>query len=291
MPGQLVEIIAPVFVVAAVGFMWVRFGGRHDTSLITALTTMIGTPCLVFSTLIDTSSSADNFMEVAGLAALAIGIFLVLGALILTILKLPFHTYLPALTFGNAGNMGLPLCLFAFGQEGLAMAIAFFTVSAIANFTIGSWVASGSASPLSLFKTPIIYAVAIALISLQLDFTMPQWISNTTTLLGGLTIPLMLLALGMSLADIKPEKLGRVSLLAVIRLAMGFTVGLGLAALFDLEGVARGVIILQCSMPVAVFNFLFAAQHGRDAGTVAAMVLVSTTLAFLLLPGLLLVVL
>ncbi len=288
---QLVEILAPVFIAAFVGFLWVRLGGRHDTSLITSLTSNIGTPCLIFATLLGTSTAADNFAEVAGMAGLAIATFMVIGAIVLTLARLPFHTFLPALTFGNAGNLGLPLCLFAFGQEGLAMAIAFFTVSAIANFTIGNWVASGSLSPRELLKTPIIYAVGAAILVLQLNLPVPLWLTNTTSLLGGLTIPLMLLALGMSLADFKLDRLGRASLLSVLRLAMGASVGFALAWFFGLEGTLRGVIIIQCAMPVAVFNFLFAAKHGREADAVAAMVLVSTLLAFAVLPALLMAVL
>lgn len=288
---QLVNIIAPVFIVATTGYFWVRFGGRTDTSLITSLVTLIGTPCLVFSTLVNTSTEAGNFAEIAGLAALALIVFLLLGSLILRLAKLPFHTYLPALMFGNSGNLGLPLCLFAFGQEGLAMAIAFFTVSAIGNFTIGNWIASGAASPAKVLKTPIIYAVGAALLVMQFKVPVPLWLSDTTSLLGGLTIPLMLLALGMSLASLSHKRLGRAGLLAVLRLALGIAVGFTLAWAFDLEGAARGVIIIQCSMPVAVFNFLFAAEHGREADAVAAMVLVSTVCAFALLPILLIAVL
>ena len=56
------------------------------------------------------------------------------------------------------------------------------------------------------------------------------------------------------------------------------------AYLFGLEGVERGVLILQSSMPVAVFNYLLALRYQREPGEVAGMVVLSTVLSFILLP-------
>ncbi|MBL4907074.1 MAG: AEC family transporter, partial [Sneathiella sp.] len=188
----------------------------------------------------------------------------------------------------NTGNMGLPLCFFAFGQEGLTLALAFFTVYAILQFTLGVWIASGSGSIKQLFQTPLLYAVIVA-ISLQASgVPVPTWITDTTELLGGITIPLMLMALGVSLASLSIKHLKLATLLSVARLTMGFGVGLALSKLFALEGVARGVLILECTMPVAVFNYLFSLRYGRSTGEIAGTILVSTLLSFLTLPLLLL---
>ena len=45
-----------------------------------------------------------------------------------------------------------------------------------------------------------------------------------------------------------------------------------------------GVLIVQCSMPIAVFSYLFALRYGRSPESLAGAVVLSTVLAFLFLP-------
>ncbi len=116
---------------------------------------------------------------------------------------------------------------------------------------------------------------------------MPGWVFNTLELLGGFAIPLMLITLGVSLAGLRAKRLPRSLGLSVLRLGMGFLVGVGVAEILGFEGVARGALIIECAMPVAVFNYLYAQLHDNNPEDVAGTVLVSTGLAFLTLPALL----
>jgi len=186
--------------------------------------------------------------------------------------------------FPNTGNMGLPLALFAFGNEGLALAVVYFACTATLQFTLGISLASGSVSIRRLLRTPAIYAVVISLLILTLDLDVPRWADNSLAVLGGLTIPLMLLTLGVSLAQLHVAAIGRNASLAVVRLVGGLIVGVVVASVFDLPRVAAGVLIIQSAMPVAVFNFLFAKQYGRAHTDVAAMIVISTFLSFVTLP-------
>lgn len=287
----LFNIIAPVFICAGIGFFWSKSGRPFSTETVTSLVTTIGVPLLIFSTLTRLEMELNVFLEFAMISFFALMSFMIIGFVTLKILKYDIHSFLPGLMFPNAGNMGLPLCLFAFGEKGLALAIAMFTLSAFLQFTLGVWLASGSGSIKQIFKMPLIYSVLIALGLKLLEITPPESITNTTFLLGNMTIPLMLLALGVSLANLSVVHIKRAVLLSVLRLSMGFAVGVLLANLFGLTGVSRGVLILQCSMPVAVFNYLFALLYNRAHGEVAGMVLVSTLLSFLTMPALLLYVL
>jgi predicted permease len=183
--------------------------------------------------------------------------------------------------------MGLPLSLFAFGEQGLAFAIVIFAVSAIGNFTIGSSIAAGTMDPKQIARMPIIYAVAASLAILLTDFHAPEWLGNTLKLLAGITIPMMLLALGVSLSRLRPEHLLKSLGLATFRIVSGFGVGLFIAWVFQLNDAARGVVVMQASMPSAVFNYLFAERYGRDAPGVAGVVLVSTLMSVVTLPLLL----
>jgi predicted permease len=106
-----------------------------------------------------------------------------------------------------------------------------------------------------------------------------------------MAIPLMLVALGHALGSFRVRRLPVAAGIAVARLGLGFGMGVALAAVLGLEGTARGVVIIESAMPVAVFNYLLAARYDRHPEDVAGAIVVSTLLAFVLLPGLLLVAL
>jgi predicted permease len=287
---EILAIMVPVVLIAGLGVVWTQRGKDFDTTLITNLVYYFGAPALVFSTLsvIEFDAALGNF----ALAAIASFVgFAVLGAPILLALKMPVRTYLSTLMFPNMGNMGLPICLFAFGDAGLVLAVIYFSVAAVAHYTIGVWLLSGERTPTRLFKTPLVYAAGAALIFQGLGATPPGWLANTASLLGGITIPLLLLTLGVSLATTKVSHLIRGSGIAVLRLSIGFAVGLAISAAFGFTGVERGVVILECTMPVAVFSYLLASRFDRAPEDVAGAIAVSTGLSVITLPLILALVL
>ena len=163
-------------------------------------------------------------------------------------LKLPLGTYLPPLIFPNNGNMGLPLCLFAFGQTGLALALGSFMVMMIATFTLGLILVTqgGWRERLySIARQPVIYAMALAVVILITHTQLPRWASNTVDLLGGIAISLMVIALGVSLATLKIQFLRRSIGFSLGRVLGGLVLGFGVSELMGLEGVSRAVVILQ----------------------------------------------
>ena len=119
----------------------------------------------------------------------------------------------------------------------------------------------------------------------------PVWISNTVDLLAGVSIPLMLMALGVTIAKLRVRSIQRSVALSALRLGLGFALGVAMAELFGLTGISRGVLILQSAMHVAVMNFLFASRYQCEPEEVAGMIVASTALSFLTLPALLYVVL
>jgi predicted permease len=213
--------------------------------------------------------------------------FVVLYVPILKIAGLSQRAFLPALTFANVGNMGLPLSLLAFGEQGLALAVTYYAVNVVIMFSFGIAVAAGAANWRALLRIPVIYAIAASVAFLYTGTQPPVWISNTTRILGELTIPLMLILLGVSLAGLGVQSLSRSAILSILRLVSGFAVGWATAEIFGMEGVVKGVLILQCTMPVAVFNYLFALQYGNQPEEVAGTVVISSVLSFMTLPLLL----
>ncbi|NQV82210.1 MAG: AEC family transporter [Rhodospirillales bacterium] len=285
--SQLFSVIAPVFICAAIGYVWKRQNRPFDADLITALSVNIGTPCLAFYTLTSTNLDPDSFNRMAAATGVTMIAFVVLYVPVLKAAGLSQKAFLPALTFGNVGNMGLPLCLLAFGEQGLALAISYFAINVIVMFSFGVAVAAGAASWRQLARLPVIYAILGALVFLYTGTAPPEWVSSTTRLLGGLTIPLMLITLGVSLAGLGISSLPRSFGLSVLRLLSGFAIGWATAEVFGMEGAVRGVLILQCAMPVAVFNYLFALKYNNQPEEVAGTVVLSTALSFLTLPLLL----
>ncbi len=291
MTGELLAIVAPVFIIAGIGYGWSRAGYNFDTEMISGLVTNIGLPCLVFSTLSTLQVELAALGQIALAAVLSILTCCVIGAVILRITGLPIRNYLPAISFSNAGNMGLPICLFAFGEAGLAIGTGYFMISAISQSTLGVWINSGKLSPVEVMRNPVIYAVPLSLMVRFGDIGVPEWIANTTKLLSGITIPLMLLMLGVSLSRIGWSGMRRGSALAVLRIVMGLGVGWSLAYLLGVSGTVRGVLLLQTAMPAAVINYIFALRYNTDPEAVAGIVMQSTLLAMITLPFLLVAVL
>ncbi len=286
--SSMAAVIAPVFLVAALGFGWMRANLPYDSAFITAFAVNISTPCLVFSSLSGTRIAGEQLGIMAAAAFACIAIPGLIAYPMLRAARIPWRVYLPALSFPNSGNLGLPICLFAFGQEGLSLGVMFFATMAIGQFTIGPAVAAGKFSLRQLIRTPVLYSVAAALLALGTGIKIPLWISNTTTLLGNCAVPLMLFSLGVALARLRFGRTTRAMIMSALRLILGIAAGYGVSWAMGLEGTIRGVTILQSAMPVAVFNYLWALRYDNSPEEVAAMVLGSTVLAFLALPLLLL---
>lgn len=289
--SDMFAIIAPVFICAVIGYGWARRGMPFDNEFTTTLSSNIAMPCLIVATLARLEIGPEAFSQMAIAGIITVVATIAVAAAVLKLAGYSQPVYLPSLVFGNTGNIGLPLCLFAFGEEGLALAIVFFTVFLVFQFTFGIWVSAGHGSIRMLLRTPLVWAALVG-ISLQLlDIRLPVWADNTMGLIGDLAIPLMLLTLGVSLAKLKVTSLGRSVALSAGRLVIGLAVGLAVAELLGMEGAARGILILESTMPVAVLNYLFAARHNRSPEEVAGLVLVSTAISFVTLPALLLLVL
>ena len=255
-----------------------------DTAMISNLCSNVGAPCLMLHTLLEAKVDLSVLATIVTAAVLMIASMGVVGWGVVRTLKLPVRVYLPALMFPNSGNMGLPLCLFAFGQSGLAFAVTFFATMAGLQFSLGIGIASGTISLRSLVTNPVLISLIVAGALVATDATLPLWAMNVLQVLGNVLIPLMLMSLGASLAKLQIAGFGRSLGFSVLRLAGGFVVAVALAHLLGLEGAARGSVIIQSTMPVAVFSYMFALRFGNRPEEVAAMVFISTLLSFATLP-------
>ncbi len=283
----LLDVVAPVMLAALTGFLWKAAKQPFDGETVSRLVLYLGAPCLIFDCLVNAEVEHAALLRMAGLAAASIGSFFLIAWVGLRALGKPTTTYLAPLTFANTGNVGLPVCFFAFGDAGLALGAAYFTVSFATHAVLGGAIFAGERSLAPLVKSPLVWASVASIAWVSLGIPVPEWLGKTTHLLGQLAIPLMLVTLGTSLYGIQPARLGATALVTFGRMALGVAVGVGLAAALDLHHVERGVLILECAMPVGVLNAILAERYDREPKTVASMVLVSTAIAVPLLAAVL----
>ena len=284
MLSELSGVLLPVFAIASLGYGWRKLGVPFEREFVTRLVLNIAGPCLIVDSLSNLSLPAE---VVAKMALGGVGMFVtavVVCFIIIKIARLPVRTFLPALAIGNTGNLGLSVCFFAFGQEGLGLAVAVFVANSIGQFTLTPMLQSGRSPWKMLVTTPVIYGAVVGTALLVTDYQLPDWASGTVGLLGGLLIPMMLLALGNTLAGFKVARLPFASFWGLVRLAVGLLIAVLIAEVLGLEGVPRGVLIIQGAMPAAIFSYLFAARYDRAPDDVAGIVLMSTLFSVLTLP-------
>lgn len=284
MLASLSAILAPVFIVAGIGYLWARKGFDYPTEFVARMVMTVGTPSLVLSTLSRTALQADAFLGMAGACSLCLVGMALVGWGVCRVSGQPWRVLLPAFMFPNTGNMGLPISLYAFGEHGLALAVAFFLTLSVFQFTLGLAISGTAASLKAFARNPIVISLAGAMPIIFLDVELPRWLANTVDLLGGMSIPLMLLTLGVSLASLRLRHVGSGLLLGGLRIVLGAAVGWVVGQALGMGELERAVLMVQSSMPVAVFNYLMAVRANRAPEQVANLVMCSTVLSFVWLP-------
>lgn len=280
----ILEVTAPVFVVGLLGWLWTRSGEPFETAFITRIALNVSMPALLFAALARSEFTAQQFLDLAGATFAA---FFAAGAVLWVVLRiwgLGTRAWLLALVNGNTGNLGLPMALFAFGEEGLAAAVVIFSVQLVLTFTGGLWLLSGEASPRLVFRQPVLWGLALGIAVKFSGWAPPLFLMRSMDLAGQMAIPLMLMALGVSVARMNVADLGASVLASVLRLIPVTGAALGAAWLFGLEPLLGDALILQMSTPAAVTSYLLAERYGRNAERIAGLVVVSTVVSVFHLP-------
>lgn len=284
---KIIAVIAPIFFMALIGYFWSYYKQPYNAEFVSKLVMNIGCPCLILATITQANIPLAGFKQIALVTAVGLLLFAIIFRGLIYCMGDDYRTYMSSLTFANTGNMGVPICLFAFGEGALALSLTFFMITSLFHFTFGVAWASGQSPFKTLLKTPVFYATMLAVLMVLLQQKLPLALFNMLSLVGDMAIPLMLFSLGVSLHSLKIADIGSSGLYATARLLIGFVVGLLLCWWFELEGVVRGIVLIQSTMPSAVFNYLIAVTYQREPEKVAAVVVLSTVLSFIVLPALL----
>lgn len=280
----VLQIVTPVFLVAGLGFAWVRMGFEYQVDFVTRLAMNLAIPALVFVSLMQSEAEPRSLVAISLAAVVTYFAVLAVAGLVLLALRLPVRTYLSPIFMGNTGNLGIPLSLFAFGEAGLGYAIAVFAVSTVLLLTIGVMLVAERGSGARALREPMVWSSLLGALFLWQGWETPQVVTRTLELLGQLAVPLMLLTLGVAVARLNPARLGPALGLSAIKLIICVVAAWGVGLAFGLADVAFGVLVLQMSTPVAVTSFLIAQRYDAQPEEVAGLVFASTLLSVMALP-------
>ena len=283
---KLIDVIAPVFFVIGIGYYLGRKNPEINTDFITTFAGNVGTPAMIFYTITTTGVTLSVFTEYFIYALIIIGGFSLVGIIFLLSLKKDFISELPPLILPNTGNMGIPICLFAYGTAGLGVASAIASVIILLHFTLGVLLAKKSFSFEILIKNMPIYGIIVSVIFLYFEWDVPGYLENTTFLLTYATIFLVLMSLGIALSRLKVVSWTHASILGAVRVIIGPVIGFGLIKFLNLNGFPAGVLLIQSCMPSAVLTYLVGSMYSerKVVDSVASVIVTSTVMSFVTIP-------
>jgi predicted permease len=280
--------IAPIFVLAGVGYLLARFAGA-DANTLSAVTFHALSPCLVFDQLVTSHVGVSQSWRVAAFCLLLTAVIGVAARFASAALRLTGATaisFLLVVMFSNSGNYALPVVLFAFGPEALAFASVYFVTSAVLVYTVGVSVAASRTSTSlmralsGLVRVPAVWAVLLAIVVIGAGISVPNGVMRPIGLLSDAAIPVMLLVLGMQLErHARPEHPRAVAAAIGLSLLVSPMLAFTFARAFGLAGGARQAAIIGASMPAAVVTTVLAIQYELDANFCTSVVLFSTLLS------------
>lgn len=288
----LIDVLVPVFVVVAIGFVLARTVRIEPRALATIAYWVLG-PVFIFDILSSAQLDPAVVGKVVAITAVTMLVVALLAAAISKALGVGFSTLAATVltsVHGNVGNFGLAICVFAFGAEVLPIAgIVMVTTNTLGIITgvglatsrhhsVMRAIGAGIASPMAI-------AVLPALLVNATDTSLPLWIERPVSLLAAALIPVMLLTLGVQIAGMSRRLPSAMVALPIgIKLIAAPLLAVAASVVLDLTGVAADVVILQAAMPAAVFTSLIALEHDLEADYVTSVVLIGTLVSVVTLP-------
>lgn len=280
---RIVAILFPLFAITSVGFIVGR-RLRPDLSQANKLNMDVFVPALIFGALANKSFQIMEYLPLLGATVVAVFGSGLLGWGVARALGVAPRTFVPPMMFNNCGNLGLPLAVLAFGDAALAPAVVMFMVSNLAHFTFGAWLLDHNIKLSGVWRIPTVIAtlggLAVSLAGVEL--WQPAMLA--IKMLGDISIPLMLFALGVRLADSRISAVGFGVFGAVLRPVVGMALAWGLLQVLELPPREQALVLVFGALPPAVLNYMFAERYDQEPDKVASMVLIGNLAAVVFLP-------
>ena len=283
---KLFEVLFPVFFIVGIGYFLGKKSPNLDTSFITNYAANFGTPALVVFAVLSSGVTFNIFAEYFIYSLIAIIAFAITGIVFLIPMKKDYIRELPPFILPNTGNMGIPICLFAYGSLGMGVAAAISSVVVLLHFTLNIFLANKKFDIKIIIKSPSFYAILFAVGFLYFKIEPPTFVLNTVMLLAYGMIVLILISLGVALTQLKVFSFKSSAISSIGRVIIGPIIGIILIKIFNLSGFAAGVLLIQCSMPSAILTYLIASMYSPKeiVDNIASMIVVSTLMSLVTVP-------
>ena len=283
---KLFEVLFPVFFIVGIGFLLGKKNPNFDTSFITTYAGNFGTPALVIFALTAGGVTFDIFKEFFFYALILLSAFGIIGLIFLVLMKKDYVRELPTFILPNTGNMGIPICLFAYGELGMGIAAAISSLVVLLHFTLNIFLAKRAFDFQTIFKSPAFYAIIVTVLFLYFEQPVPQFVMNTVMLLAYGMIVMILMSLGVALTQMKVFSFKDAVITSTGRVIIGPLIGLAVIKLFDLSGISAGVILVQSSMPSAILCYLVASMYSPKVivDNISSTIVVSTIMSLVTIP-------
>ncbi len=283
---KLFEVLSPVFFIVGIGYFLGKKSSNIDTNFITNYSANFGTPALIIFGIMSSGVTYSMFADYFIYWLIAMAIFGIVGVIFLILMKKDYIRELPPFILPNTGNMGIPICLFAYGTFGMGVAASISAVIVLLHFTLNVFLASKRFNILVIVKSPSFYAILITVAFLYFEIEAPTFLLNTVMLLAYAMIVLILMSLGIALTQLKVFSLKSSIIFSIGRVVIGPIIGLILIKIFNLSGVGAGVLLIQSSMPSAILTYLIASMYSpkKVVDSIASTVVVSTLMSIITVP-------
>ena len=283
---KLFEVLFPVFFIVGIGFLLGKKNPNFDTSFITTYAGNFGTPALVIFALTAGGVSFEVFKEIFFYALILLSAFGIVGLIFLVLMKKDYIRELPPFFLPNTGNMGIPICLFAYGELGMGIAAAISSLVVLLHFTLNIFLAKRAFDFQTIFKSPAFYAIIITVLFLYFEQPVPQFVMNTVMLLAYGMIVMILMSLGVALTQMKVFSFKDAVITSTGRVILGPIIGFILIKIFGLTGVSAGVVLIQSSMPSAILCYLVASMYSPKeiVDNISSTIVVSTVMSLVTIP-------
>ena len=283
---KLFEVIFPVFFIVGIGYLIGKKNPNLETSFITDYAANFGTPALVIFALTSTGVTFSIFAEYFIYALILLTSFGLVGLIFLILMKKDYIRELPPFILPNTGNMGIPICLFAYGKLGMGVAAAISTLVVFLHFTLNVFLAKKEFDFKVVLKSPSFYAILVTVSLLYFEIDTPQFVLNTVMLLAYTMIVLILMSLGIALTQMKVFSYKSATITSIGRVIVGPIIGFIFNKIFNLSGFAAGVLLIQSSMPSAILCYLVGSMYSPKeiVDNISSMIVISTLMSLITVP-------
>lgn len=268
----LSEALFPLLSLIVLGAFLGRTTDFFDGRALSGLVTTAGIPALLLHSVLSMDMNIGGMGALVGITVAWLVVMSTVTALVLWAAGLPVRSYLPMLVNPNTGNMGIPVCFALFGPQSLGLAVVMSSVIQVSHFTLGIGCLSGRFSLRAMLKNGPVLALVVGAVLLAAGIRLPVPLMTTLDMLGSITIPVMLMLLGSSIASLKlsgAKAMLRPLAFSFYRPLVGLALAWVLLQVWPLPELEGQVFLLQCGMSVAVMSYVLAVRYQGPSEEIA----------------------